>query len=181
MRIRAKVALAQQYSAGDRGFGGGILPYRIMDEIDMGILAALQRDGRITNQDLAVAVGISPSPCLRRVRQLEQDGVIQRYTALVNPHILGLGLHAFVEVKLDRQNRSSVDRFEAELRKLPEVLECYLMAGDWDYVLRVMVRDLDAFRDFHMNKLGRMPGVANVKSSISMKQVKYTTELPLKA
>lgn len=151
----------------------------MIDEIDRHILAALQKNGRMTNQDLAETVGVSASPCLRRVRQLEQDGVIQQYTALVNPQFVGIGLQAFVEVRLDKQNRAAVDRFEAELLKYPEVLECYLMAGDWDYVLRVSVHDLDEFRDFHMDKLGRIPGVANVKSSVSMKQVKYTTELPL--
>ena len=150
-----------------------------LDEIDLKILAALQKDARISNQLLAERVGLSPSPCLRRVRQLEEDGVIRRYVTLVDPRSLGLGLHAFVEVKLDRQTRSSVDRFEAEVRRYPEVLECHQIAGDWDYVLRVVVRDLDEFRAFHMNKLAKAPGMANVKSSISMNQVKYTTELPV--
>ena len=151
----------------------------MLDEIDLHILEVLQRDGRISNQDLADKVGLSPSPCLRRLRQLETDGVVQKYVALVSPKAVGHGLHAFVEVRLDRQTRASVDKFEAEILKLPLVLECYLMAGDWDYVLRVVVHDLEEFRDFHMNFLSKIPGVGNVKSNISMKQVKYSTALPL--
>jgi DNA-binding Lrp family transcriptional regulator len=152
-----------------------------LDEIDLRILAALQKDARISNQLLAERVGLSPSPCLRRVRQLEEDGVIRRYVTLLDPRALGHGLHAFVEVRLDRQTRASVDRFEAEIVKFPEVLECHFMAGDADYLLRVVVKDLDEFRAFHMNKLVKVPGVANVKSSISMKQIKYTTEFPVDA
>src|SRR5215470_5144433 len=105
-----------------------------LDEIDLRILKELQKDGRISNQLLAERVGISPSPCLRRVRRLEEDGFIDRYVALVNPASLGRGLHVFVEVKLDRQTRASVDRFEAEVRKYPEVLEAHLLTGDWDYI-----------------------------------------------
>jgi len=105
--------------------------------------------------------------------------VVQKYVALVSPTAVGHGLQAFVEVRLDRQTRVSVDKFEAEILKLPQVLECYLMAGDWDYLLRVVVRDLEEFRDFQMNFLTKMPGVGNVKSNISMKQVKYSTALPL--
>ena len=151
----------------------------MLDEIDLHILEVLQRNGRISNQDLADEVGLSPSPCLRRVRELESNGVVEKYVALVNPEAVGHGLQAFVEVRLDRQTRASVDKFEAEIVKLPQVLECYLMAGDWDYVLRVVVRDLGALRDFHMNFLGKIPGVGNVKSNISMKLVKYSTALPL--
>lgn len=151
----------------------------MLDEIDLHIIDVLQRDGRISNQDLADKVGLSPSPCLRRLRQLESSGVVQKYVALVSPTAVGQGLQAFVEVRLDRQTRASVDKFEAEILKLPQVLECYLMAGDWDYVLRVVVRDLEEFRDFHMNFLSKIPGVGNVKSNISMKQVKYSTALPL--
>ncbi len=150
-----------------------------LDEIDLRILDALQKDGRISNQDLADRVGLSPSPCLRRVRALEEAGVIQKYTALLNPAAVRLSLPVFVEVRLDHQTRASVDRFEAEILKHPQVLECFLMAGDWDYVLRVVARDLDEFREFCMNTLARIPGVSNVKSNISMKQVKYSTMLPL--
>jgi len=149
-----------------------------LDKIDCHILDVLQRDGRISNQDLADQVGLSPSPCLRRVKLLESSGIIQKYVALVNPIAVGRGLQAIVEVRLDRQTSTSVDRFEKEILEYPQVLECYLMAGDWDYVLRVTARDLEDFREFCVNSLAKIAGVGNVKSNISMKQVKYSTALP---
>lgn len=150
-----------------------------LDEIDLRILGVLQREGRISNQDLAERVGLSPSPCLRRMKLLESRGVIQRYVALVDPGAAGRSLQAIVEVRLDRQTSAAVDRFEKEILKYPQVLECYLMAGDWDYVLRVVFRDLDEFREFCIGALSKIPGVGNVKSNICMKSVKYTTELPM--
>ena len=150
-----------------------------MDEIDSHILEVLQTDGRISNQDLADRVGLSPSPCLRRVRLLESSGVIQKYVALVDPVAAGRGLQAIVEVRLDRQTSTSVARFEKQILKYPQVVECYLMAGDWDYVLRVVARDLDEFREFCVNSLAKIDGVGNVKSNICMKQVKYSTALPV--
>ena len=150
-----------------------------IDSIDKKILNVLQTNGRISNQDLADLVGLSPSPCLRRVKALEARGVVQRYVALLDPGAVGQGMQAVVEVRLDRQTTDSVARFEKEILKYPQVLECYLMAGDWDYVLRVVARDLDEFREFCVNRLGRIAGVGNVKSNISMKQVKYSTALPL--
>jgi Lrp/AsnC family leucine-responsive transcriptional regulator len=150
-----------------------------MDEIDSHILEVLQRDGRITNQDLADRVGLSPSPCLRRVRFLESSGVIQKYVALVDPVAVGRSLQAIVEVRLDRQTSASVARFEKQILKYPQVVECYLMAGDWDYMLRVVARDLDEFREFCVNTLAKIDGVGNVKSNISMKRVKYSTALPV--
>jgi Lrp/AsnC family transcriptional regulator, leucine-responsive regulatory protein len=150
-----------------------------IDAIDKRILSILQANGRISNQDLADRVGLSPSPCLRRVKALEALGIVQRYVALVDPGAVGQGLQAVVQVRLDRQTVDSVARFEKEILKHPQVLECYLVAGDWDYVLRVVARDLDDFRDFCVNRLAKITGVGNVKSSISMKQVKYSTVLPL--
>ena len=150
-----------------------------IDAIDKSILSILQANGRISNQDLADRVGLSPSPCLRRVKALEARGIVQRYVALVDPGAVGQGLQAVVQVRLDRQTVDSVARFEKEILKHPQVLECYLVAGDWDYVLRVVARDLDDFRDFCVNRLAKITGVGNVKSSISMKQVKYSTALPL--
>src|SRR5579872_2887282 len=149
------------------------------DAIDRSILGILQANGRISNQDLADRVGLSPSPCLRRVKVLEARRIVQRYVALVDPSAVGQGLQAVVQVRLDRQTVDSVARFEKELLKHPQVLECYLVAGDWDYVLRVVARDLDDFRDFCVNRLAKITGVGNVKSSICMKQVKYSTALPL--
>jgi DNA-binding Lrp family transcriptional regulator len=104
--------------------------------------------------------------------------MILRYVALVDPHAAGLGLQAVVEVRLDRQTTDSVARFEKEILKFPQVLQCDLIAGDWDYALRVVARDLDDFREFCVHRLARIPGVGNVKSNISMKQVKYSTALP---
>jgi DNA-binding Lrp family transcriptional regulator len=152
-----------------------------IDAIDNRILSILQTDGRISNQDLAERVGLSPSPCLRRVKALETRGIVQRYVALVDASAVGQGLQAVVQVRLDRQTSDSVARFEKEILKYPQVLECYLMAGDWDYVLRVVARDLDEFREFCVNRLAKIAGVGNVKSNISMKQVKYSTALPLTA
>ena len=150
-----------------------------LDAIDRKILGILQTHGRISNQDLADRVGLSPSPCLRRVKTLEARGIVQRYVALIDASTVGQGLQAMVEVRLDRQTSDSVARFEKEILKFPQVLECYLVAGDWDYVLRVVARDLDDFRDFCVNRLARIAGVGNVKSNISMKQVKYSTAMPL--
>jgi DNA-binding Lrp family transcriptional regulator len=150
-----------------------------IDEIDYRILNVLQRDGRISNQDLADRVGLSPSPCLRRTKLLEKSGVVQKYVALLSPSAVGRGLQAIVQVRLDHQTNASVSRFEKEILRYPQVLECDFVAGDWDYVLRVAVRDLGEFREFCVNSLSKMAGVANVKSSISMKQVKYSTALPL--
>jgi DNA-binding Lrp family transcriptional regulator len=150
-----------------------------LDAVDRKILGILQTHGRISNQDLADRVGLSPSPCLRRVKALEARGIVQRYVALIDASTVGRGLQAVVEVRLDRQTSDSVARFEKEILKFPQVLECYLVAGDWDYVLRVVARDLDDFRDFCVNRLARIPGVGNVKSNISMKQVKYSTAVPL--
>lgn len=150
-----------------------------IDETDCRILDVLQKDGRISNQDLADRIGLSPSPCLRRIRLLENSGIIQKYVALLNPSAVGLGLQAIVQVRLDHQTNASVNRFEKDILKYPQVLECDLIAGDWDYVLRVAVSDLKEFREFCVNSLARIGGVANVKSSISMKQVKYSTALPV--
>src|SRR5689334_17128059 len=150
-----------------------------MDAIDKKILGVLQTNGRISNQDLADRVGLSASPCLRRVKALEARGIVQRYVAILDPGAVAQGLQAVVEVRLDRQTTDSVARFEKEILKFPQVLECYLVAGDWDYVLRVVARDLDEFREFCVNRLARIAGVGNVKSNISMKQVKYSTALPL--
>jgi DNA-binding Lrp family transcriptional regulator len=151
-----------------------------LDETDCRILEILQSDGRISNQDLADRVGLSPSPCLRRTRILEEAGVVHHYVALLDARAIGLGLQAMVQVRLDHQTVATVNRFEKEILKFPQVLECDLIAGDWDYIIRVAVRDLDELREFSVNALARIPGVANVKSNISMKQVKYSTAFPVR-
>jgi Lrp/AsnC family leucine-responsive transcriptional regulator len=150
-----------------------------LDDIDRRILAVLQREGRISNQDLADRVGLSPSPCLRRVRLLETAGVIARYAALLDSAALGYGVEAWVEVRLDRQTTASTALFEAEIPKYPQIQECFQLAGEWDYALRIVARDLEDFRQLCVNTLSGISGVGNVKSNIVMKRVKFTTELPI--
>jgi Lrp/AsnC family leucine-responsive transcriptional regulator len=150
-----------------------------LDDIDRRILARLQNDARLTNVQLAEAVGLSPSPCLRRVRDLEGSGVIRRYVALLDPATVGLPVSVFVNVTLERQIEAALERFEAAILKRPEVMECYLMTGDADYLLRVVTSDLSAYERFLVEHLTRVPGVASIKSSFALKQVKYRTALPL--
>ena len=134
-----------------------------LDALDQKILGALQDNGRMTNQELADQIGLSPSPCLRRVRQLEAGGVIARYVALVDPESVGLSVTAFVRVRLDQQDDRHLAAFEAAVADFPEVMECYLMSGDADYQLRVLVRSLSQFEDFLRYRLTRVKGVANVQ------------------
>lgn len=150
-----------------------------LDDIDRRILAALQENARISNVELADKVGVSPSPCWRRVRDLEQKGVIARYVTLLEPARIGLPVSVFVQVSLERQVEAALETFESAVADWPEVMECYLMTGDADYLLRVVVADLDAYHRFLVDQLTRVPGVASIKSSFALKQVKYGTALPL--
>jgi Lrp/AsnC family leucine-responsive transcriptional regulator len=152
---------------------------KTLDDIDRRILTALQHDGRLTNQDLAARVGISPSPCWRRVRALESAGVIKAYAALVDPGALGLDVSVFTQVSLDRQGEKNLQVFEQAVGAWPEIMECYLMTGDADYLLRVVVPDLAAYEQFLMQKLTRIPGIASIKSSFALRSVKYRTDLPI--
>lgn len=149
------------------------------DNTDWNILDALQDDARISNVDLAKQVSLSPSPCLARVRALEADGVIRRYVALLDPLKVGLQVSVFIQIRLARQIESALDQFERAMSERPEVMECYLMTGDSDYLLRVVVPDIQALQDFIVNVLSRIPGVDNIRSSFALKQVKYQTALPL--
>lgn len=157
------------------------MPKTAIDDIDRRILAVLQENARAANVDLAHHVGLSPSPCLRRVRMLERRKVIRSYVTLVEPAAVGLGVSVVVQVSLERQVERALDVFEAAIRKRPEVMECYLMTGDADYLLRVVVADLSAYERFLMDHLTRIPGVSSIKSSFALKQVKYRTALPLAA
>lgn len=150
-----------------------------LDTIDRRILNELQHDGRLQNVELASRVGLSPSPCLRRVRLLEEAGIIDRYVALLDPAKIGLGLTVFVRVWLKGQDAETVDHFTARIMELPPVVECHLMAGDCDFILRVVAADLDAYRRFQSEHLGRIAGVQSMKSEIPMQQIKQSTELPL--
>lgn len=143
-----------------------------LDDIDRRIVAALQAEGRLAMVDLADRVGLSPTPCQRRVKRLEDEGVIARYAALVAPPALGLGLQAMVQVTLDDHSEKTVEAFEAAIRSRPEVVACYAMTGDMDFLLHVLASDLATFSDFAMKALLRMPGVRGSRSSFIMQAVK---------
>ena len=155
------------------------MPQTKTDKIDHKILDALQNDARITNVELAQKVGLSPSPCLQRVRALEKSGLISRYVTLLNPLALGLTVSVFIQVRLEKQVEHALNTFEKAMGERPEVMECYLMTGDSDYMLRVMVADVQALERFIVDFLAKIPGVGNLKSSFALKQVKYKTALPL--
>ncbi len=155
------------------------MPTSVLDAIDRRILRSLQENARISNVELAREVGLSPSPCLRRVRDLEESGIIRRYVALLDPAALGLPVSVFVQVSLERQIEDALETFEAAVLARPEVMECYLMTGDADYLLRVVVPDLTAYERFLMDSLTRVPGVSSIRSSFALKQVKYRTALPI--
>ena len=140
---------------------------------------ALQEDARISNVDLAERVGLSPSPCLARVRALERSGLIKRYVTLVDPKLVGLDVSVFIQVSLEKQVGASLDAFEAAIQAMPEVMECYLMTGDSDYMLRVLVADVPAVQRFIVERLSKVPGVSSIRSSFALKQVKFNTALPL--
>ncbi|MGM4980962.1 MULTISPECIES: Lrp/AsnC family transcriptional regulator [Rhizobium] len=151
-----------------------------LDEIDKRILRALQRDGRIQNVELAREVGLSPSPCLRRVKLLEDAGMIDRYVAVLNPAKVGLPLSMFARVWLTAQDAETIDRFIAAMKKLPEVMECYIMLGESDALLRVAVSDLDDYRQFQSTHLTKVNGIQNVKTDVPSQIVKQTYALPLR-
>ena len=150
-----------------------------LDTIDRKILAVLQQDGRKSIAELAEQVGLSPSPCLRRVRMLEDAGVIARYVAVLDQQSVGLPVSVFVSIKLESQREEALDRFAKAIARWPEVLECYLMTGPRDYLLRVVVADLSAYERFLKQKLTRLSGVGSIESSFALEQVKYTNVLPL--
>jgi Lrp/AsnC family transcriptional regulator, leucine-responsive regulatory protein len=150
-----------------------------LDAIDRAILRTLQRDGRIQNTELADSVGLSPSPCLRRVRLLEEAGIIERYVALLDPAKVGMGLTVFARVWLTGQDEETVNPFVEAIRNLPQVVECHLMAGDCDFLLRIVAADLDAYRRFQIEHLGRIKGVRNIKTDIPMQKIKHSWEVPV--
>jgi len=149
-----------------------------LDSIDWSILSALQDDARLANVDLAEKVHLSPSPCLARVKTLEREGFISRYVTLLNPQAVGLGVSVFVQVRLEKQIEASLNTFEKAIAARQEVMECYLMTGSSDYLLRVVVSDLQEFQRF-VTDVSKIPGVGNIQSSVALKQVKYKTALPL--
>ena len=155
------------------------MPKRKLDAIDRRILRQLQAEARLSNIGLADVVGLSPSPCLRRVKGLEARGVIRGYATLVDQNAVGLPVSVFVNVTLERQVEGNLEAFESRIRECPEVMECYLMTGDSDYLLRVVAADLQAYERFLLDHLTRFPGVSSIKSSFALNQVVYRTALPL--
>lgn len=150
-----------------------------LDAIDRKILAILQQDGRTTMQQLADQVGLSLSPCHRRVKLLEARGVISRYAAMVDQKAIGLHVSVFISIKLVRQKEEDLARFAKAISRWDEVLECYLMTGNRDYLLRVVAADLAAYEKFLKTKLTRLDGIASIESSFALSQVKYSIALPL--
>jgi Lrp/AsnC family leucine-responsive transcriptional regulator len=150
-----------------------------LDAIDLNILDRLQRDASLTNVELARLVNLSPSPCLVRVRRLERAGLVGSRVTLLDALKLGLKVSVFISVSLERQVEKALDTFERAIRERPEVMECYLMTGDADYLLRVVVPDVQALERFIVDFLTRVPGVGQIRSSFALKQVKYQTALPL--
>lgn len=150
-----------------------------LDRIDRAILHELQLDGRVSNVKLAERVNLSESACLRRVKRLEDAGVIEGYIMLINQMAVGLPSNVFVEITLNRQQREDLDAFEARVLQVPEVLECYLMSGDYDYLLRVAAADPGDYERIHHEQLTSLPGVARVRSSFALRKVTGRTELPL--
>lgn len=152
-----------------------------LDAIDTKILMILQEDARISMVSLANKVGLSETPCARRVKRLEEDGVIKQYVTLLNAELLGMGFHVFVNVRLARPNQESVEKFERAVRNLPQVTECYLVTGSYDYVLHVRVSDVAAVKDFIRNNLITVCNLSETNSLVALDQIKSTTAVSLKS
>lgn len=150
-----------------------------LDRIDIGILSQLQQDARITNADLARSVNLSSTPCFNRVRTLEKLGLFKQHVTLLNPELLGLRINVFIQVRLEKQVENALSRFEMAIAERPEVMECYLMTGDADYLLRVVMPDMQTLERFMVDHLTKIPGISNIRSSLALKQVRYKTALPL--
>ncbi|MCK0207818.1 Lrp/AsnC family transcriptional regulator [Starkeya koreensis] len=155
------------------------MPESKIDETDRRILAALQQDAHMTMERLAELVGLSPSPCARRVRNLEAAGVIKRYVAVVDQEKVGLPVSVFASIRLERQREDELDRFARAIARWPEIVECYLMTGQRDYLLRIVVKDLPAYEAFLKRTLTRLEGVASIESSFALSQVKHAQALPV--
>jgi DNA-binding Lrp family transcriptional regulator len=152
----------------------------VLDRYDRALLQVLQREGRITNAELAARVHLSESACLRRVRALEAAGLIEGYAAVINQQRAGCPVNVFVSITLERQERADLRAFEDAVRKVPEVMECYLMSGEYDYLVRVVVADTADFERVHSQHLTSLPHVARVHSSFALRTVQKSRELPLR-
>lgn len=150
-----------------------------LDSIDRKILRALQDNGKVSMAELAEKVGLSPSPCARRVRLMEKAGIIKGYAAIIDQKKVGLPISAFASIKLERQREEDLDRFEEAVSRWPEVLDCYLMTGQRDYLMRIVAADLEAYERFIKNKLTRLENIASIETSFALGQVKRSEVLPL--
>jgi len=148
------------------------------DATDLKILTHLQEDGSLSNVELAKRVHLSPSPCLQRVKALQDSGVIKKYVALADAAALGLGLNVFINISLKEQSKQALAYFEQRIAEHDEVMECYLMTGDSDYLIRVAVQDIGALEKFILEQLTPIPGIEKIRSSFALKQVRYKTALP---
>lgn len=155
------------------------MPPHDLDTADRRILRELQQDGAMRNDLLAERVALTPAPTLRRVRALEKAGVIRRYAALLDPERVGLGVRVKVDVRLASQTRVGIDAFSKAVIAMPEVIECMILFGEWDYVLTVVARDVDDYQRFVFDKLSKLPNIANYRSTLIMRVVKHTTVLPV--
>ena len=152
-------------------------PFNV-DKTDIQILNILQKDAGISNAELAEKVSLSPSPCSRRVKLLEEAGFIRGKVTLLDPKAVGLPVNVFIQITLSRQRKNNLEMFEESINQWPEIMECYLITGDIDYLIRVVVADLDGCHHF-LDKLTALEGISHIKSSFSLKQIRYKTELPL--
>lgn len=150
-----------------------------LDHIGRKIIAAIQSDGRITVQELADKVGLSPSPCARRIKMMEDEGIIKGYSAVIDQAKVGLPVSAFASIKLEKQREDHLDRFAQAIARWPEVVDCYLMTGQYDYLMRVVVADLAAYERFLKTKLTRLEGVASIETSFALGQTKRSEVLPV--
>lgn len=149
------------------------------DKFDLRILQALQENARLTTLELSEKVGLSPTPCGRRVKQLEEDGLINRYVTLLNPPLVGAGLTAFIHIRLRSQTKDAVDVFESAIRDMPEIMFCYLVTGNYDYMLMLRVASVEACREFIREKLIIIESIGETQTSIALEETKFTTAIPL--
>lgn len=150
-----------------------------LDRFDLRLLAILQADASLSTAELAERVGLSQSPCWRRIQRLEQAGVIDRRVTLLNRKALGLNAHIFAQVKLSAHGRAHLQDFTEKVRDIPEILDCYVLMGEIDFLLRIVTRDVEAYEKLFFDKLSQLPGVQEIKSSVALSEIKHTTALPL--
>lgn len=151
----------------------------LLDDCERRILMELQSDARLTNQELAARVGLSPSPCWRRVRALEEAGVIRSYTALLDPRKSGMGENVFCHVTLKKQNEGAAEKFEYAVKLCPEIIECYSMMGGFDYMIKVVVDKISTYDSILRDLIFNLPFVSHVRSNFALREIKYETALPL--